>query len=131
MTSIAVKVEQRIAILISRESGEAPRKVNYLRHYINYLLIRSCFRGVLMILSNWMASFPKPQQTQTETYSSEISVTNKDILTISLYIFGGISLYFAVHGICCFEELKVAASDSAIKLEKPQHEFDKTFQRDP
>lgn len=105
MTSIAVKVEQRIELLIKKETGESPVPNNHLQHYLTYLLVRTVFRGLFMLGGKWMA--------QPKSIGSSF-----EILKISLYIFGGLSFYFAIHGICCFEELKVTFDNGSKLLGK-------------
>lgn len=93
MTSIAVKLEKRIAVLIGRENEAAPRKVSYVRHYLTYLVVRCVFRAIFSVLGKMLTKFT--------------NVSGFDTLKYCLYIFIAISMYFPLHAYCCFEELKV------------------------
>jgi hypothetical protein len=93
MTSIAAKLEQRIEFLIGRENGIAPKKVSYIRHYLTYLVVRNIFRAIC--------------STCGKLLTRETSLTGYESLKICLYIFIAFSLYFPMHALCCFEELKV------------------------
>lgn len=96
MTSIAVKLEQRIEILIGRENEVAPKKVSYVRHYLNYLVVRTFFRAIWSMAAKLM--------------TRETNLTGYESLKICLYVFIAFSLYFPIHAICCFDELKVILS---------------------
>ena len=54
MTSIAVKLEKRIAVLIGRENEVAPRKVSYVRNYLTYLVVRCVFRAIFSVLGKML-----------------------------------------------------------------------------
>lgn len=95
MTSIAVKLEQRIQDLSKKKDAEEPHKINYTEHYLNYVIVRSLARGVFSLLGQLM--------------QRKGDIGQKfEAIELGLYLFAGLSLYFSMHGLCCFDELKVA-----------------------
>lgn len=118
MTSIAVKLEQRIQELKKQKSQDPPSKINYMEHYLNYVIVRSTARGVFCLFGNSMIR-----------KSGNIDQKGES-LEIALYIFAGISLYFSFHGLCCFDELKVIIFEIASNLEKGRHEILDSYQSD-
>lgn len=96
MTSIAVKLEQRIKQLHKDKYQETPEKMNYVKHYLNYIIVRAVFRGIFTLVGKLMIN--------PGTSSLKVHI---DSLKLSLYIFAAVSLYFSIHALCCFDELKV------------------------
>ena len=94
MTSIAVKLEQRIFLLEKDNVRKMPSNVNYVKHYLNYIIVRTLFRGIFMFVGKVMV--------RTGDIESHYQG-----LKSGLYVFAGVSLYLSIHAICCFDELKV------------------------
>lgn len=110
MTSIAVKLEQRIRDLKKQKSEEPVHKINYMEHYLNFVIVRSTGRGVFSLISQLMVR-----------KDGEIG-DKAQMLQIALYTFAGISLYFSIHGLCCFDELKVRTVQTASYMAKRRNE---------
>lgn len=104
MTSIAVKLKLRIEQLENKNSPNRKDKVNYVEPYLNYLIVRTIFRG-------FFAMFGKVMRSQGEE-------NHFKSLKAALFIFAGISFYFSMHALFCFDELKVGPADPARNLDQ-------------
>ena len=91
MTSISVTIEQEIANRRNSDRSE----INCAKHYLNFVMVRTFFRGVFTLLGKLMVSQSDKIKDKSER------------LELALHIFAAISLYFSIHGLCCFDEFKV------------------------
>jgi hypothetical protein len=68
--------------------------MNYMGYYLDYNIVRTMARGILILVSRLMLN------------DGDLASRFTNVRT-SLYVFMAVSLYLVFHATCCFAEVKV------------------------
>lgn len=113
MTTIQVKLQQRVADLDARYLVPANASVNYLSYYLDYTIVRALTRGAAISLGTAMIKvFGEDDEPIQQRFPH---------VEASLTIFVAVTVVMVFYSWCCFAEVKVARFDPASQLAQERH----------